>query len=101
MHEIWSFLGLVGYYRRFMEEFSRLSGPLTALTKKNAKFMWSDKCENSFLELNNRLTTTTVLPLPEPYKSYVVYSDASKARWVCTDVGKTGNHLCFTSIDGP
>ena len=83
VHEIRSFLGLAGYYRRFVEGFSRLSGPLTALTKKNVKFTWNDKCETSFLELKKRLTTAPVLTLPEPLKSFVVYSDASKAGLGC------------------
>jgi hypothetical protein len=51
VHEIRSFLGLAGYYRRFVEGFSNLSGPLTALTKKNTHFQWNDKCEASFKEL--------------------------------------------------
>ena len=46
--EIRSFLGLAGYYRRFVEGFSKLSMPLTELTKKNQRFVWSDKCETSF-----------------------------------------------------
>jgi len=49
--EICSFLGLAGYYRRFIEKFSSLSGPLTALTKKNSPFIWSVECEESFQEL--------------------------------------------------
>jgi hypothetical protein len=51
VHEIRSFLGLVGYYRRFVEGFSKLFGPLTALTKKNARFEWTDECEHSFQEI--------------------------------------------------
>jgi hypothetical protein len=51
VHEIRSFLGLAGYYRRFVEGFSKLSGPLTALTRKNAHFLWTDECEQSFQEL--------------------------------------------------
>ena len=46
--KIRSFLGLAGYYRRFVEGFSSLAAPLTALTKKNKKFEWIDKCEQSF-----------------------------------------------------
>ena len=67
VREIRSFLGLAEYYRRFVEGFSRLSGPLTALTQKNADFVWSDKCERSFQELKNRLTTTPVLALPKSH----------------------------------
>ena len=46
--EIQSFLGLVGYYRRFVEHFSLIATPLTWLTKKNVKFEWDDKCEQNF-----------------------------------------------------
>ncbi|XP_035546655.1 uncharacterized protein LOC118348672 [Juglans regia] len=78
VREIRSFLGLAGYYRKFVEGFSRLSGPLTALTRKNVEFVWSDKCERSFQELKRRLTTAPVLALPEPHKPFVIFSDASK-----------------------
>lgn len=57
VHEIQSFLGLAGYYRHFVEGFSKLSNPLTALTKKNACFEWTDECEHSFQELKQRLVT--------------------------------------------
>jgi hypothetical protein len=53
VHEIRSFLRLVGYYRRFIKGFSKLSGPLTALTRKNACFLWMDECEQSFQEKND------------------------------------------------
>jgi len=48
MTEIWSFLGLVGYYRRFIEGFSIIASPLTKLTRKEIKFVWSEECETSF-----------------------------------------------------
>ncbi|XP_040998176.1 uncharacterized mitochondrial protein AtMg00860-like [Juglans microcarpa x Juglans regia] len=83
VHEIQSFLGLPGYYRCFMEGFSKLSGPLTALTKKNARYVWTEKCEQSFVELKERLSTALVLALPEPHKPYVVFSDASKSGLGC------------------
>jgi hypothetical protein len=59
--EIRSFLGLARYYRRFIEGFSKLAKPMTALLEKNTKFVWSDKCQASFEELKKRLTTTPVL----------------------------------------
>jgi len=83
VREIHSFLGLAGYYRRFIEGFSSLSGPLTALTKKNAPFVWSEKCEASFQELKYRLVTAPVLTLPMESVGYVVYTDASKKRLEC------------------
>jgi hypothetical protein len=59
--EIRSFLGLAGYCRRFIKGFSKLAKPLTALLEKNAKFIWSDKCQANFEGLKKRLTTTLVL----------------------------------------
>jgi len=64
--EIRSFLGLAGYYRRFIEGFSKIAMPLTQLTKKGQKFEWTENCENSFQELKKRLTTSPVLALPDP-----------------------------------
>ena len=55
--EIRSFLGLAGYYRRFVEGFSSIASPLTKLTQKAVKFQWSEACEKSFQELKKRLTT--------------------------------------------
>src|SRR3954463_12396373 len=55
--EIRSFLGLAGYYRRFVRDFSKLAAPLTRLTRKGTPFTWSEDCEASFLELKTRLTT--------------------------------------------
>ncbi|CAL5350626.1 unnamed protein product [Camellia sinensis] len=57
--EIRSFLGLAGYYRRFVKDFSALAFPLTRLTRNGVKFVWDELCEKSFLELKARLTTTS------------------------------------------
>jgi hypothetical protein len=77
VHEIRSFLGLAGYYRRFAEGFSNLSGPLTTLPKKNAHFQWNDKCEVSFQKLKKRLVSTPILVLPRESEKFVVFSYAS------------------------
>ena len=61
--EIKSFLGLAGYYRRFVKDFSRITGPMSRLTQKNVKFEWTDKVEDSFQELKKRLTMAPVLAL--------------------------------------
>ena len=58
MVEIRSFLGLVGYYRRFIEVFSKIALPLTRLTHKGVNFEWSDNCEHSFNELKNIFVTS-------------------------------------------
>ena len=69
--EIRSFLGLAGYYRRFIEGFSKLAKPMTALLEKNAKFVWSEKCQANFEELKKRLTTALVLVLPDLSKNFL------------------------------
>jgi hypothetical protein len=83
VREIRSFLGLAGYYRRFIAGFSALSGPLTALTRKNAPYVWSDECEESFQELKQRLVSAPVLTLPMESVGYVVYTDASRKGLGC------------------
>ena len=74
--DIRSFLGLAGYYRRFIDKFSLLAAPLTRLTKKDVEFIWCAKCESSFLELKRRLTTAPVLTIPVPGGKLMVYTDA-------------------------
>ncbi|XP_073137245.1 uncharacterized protein [Henckelia pumila] len=76
--EIRSFLGFVGYYRKFIKGFSSIVVPLTALTKKNAKFIWKPECQESFDVLKEALTTAPVLAMPSGEGDFVVYTDASK-----------------------
>ena len=76
--EVRSFLGLSRYYQRFIEGFSKLALPLTPLTRKGQAYVWDSKCENSFLELKKRLTSASVLILPNLKESFVVYCDALK-----------------------
>ncbi|KAK4397687.1 Retrovirus-related Pol polyprotein from transposon.6 [Sesamum angolense] len=65
-----SFLGLAGYYRRFLKDFFVVAKPLTNLLKKNAPFNWNDKCAQSFEELKKRLTSAPILALPSGYGGY-------------------------------
>jgi hypothetical protein len=81
--EIHIFLGLAGYYQRFIEGFSKLAKPMIALLEKNAKFIWSKKCQINFEELKKRLTTTPVLILPDLSKSFSIYCDASRFGLGC------------------
>ncbi|XP_052734096.1 uncharacterized mitochondrial protein AtMg00860-like [Vigna angularis] len=81
--EIRSFVGLAGYYRRFIESFSRIVAPLTQLTRKDQPFVWTDKCEKSFLELKQKLTSASILVIPEPSKKFEVYCDASHQGLGC------------------
>ena len=63
--EIRSFLGLVGYYKRFIEDLSWLAAPMTRLTRKGIKFEWNDLCEKAFQELKRRLTLAPIMIVPE------------------------------------
>ncbi|XP_027151991.1 uncharacterized protein LOC113752048 [Coffea eugenioides] len=71
------------YYRRFIQDFSKIAGPMTELTKKGTKFIWTPKCESSFQELKKRLTSAPILVLPDGGEGYAVYSDASKEGLGC------------------
>ena len=77
--EIRSFLGLAGYYRRFIEDFSRIAAPMTRLTLKEVKFDWHDRCEEAFQELKRRLTSAPILVVSDRGQGYIVYCDASRA----------------------
>ena len=81
--KIRSFLGLVGYYRRFIEEFSKIAAPMTRLTRKEVKFDWDDRCEEAFHELKRRLTFAPILIVPDRGQGYTVYCDASRAGLGC------------------
>ncbi|KAL0561652.1 hypothetical protein IC582_002092 [Cucumis melo] len=81
--EVRSFLGLAGYYRRFVENFSCIATPLTQLTRKGAPFVWSKACEDSFQNLKQKLVTAPVLTVPDGSGSFVIYSDASKKGLGC------------------
>ncbi|MBT1552605.1 ribonuclease H family protein, partial [Klebsiella pneumoniae] len=72
-----SFLGLAGYYRRFIQDFSRIAAPLTRLTRKGVVYDWDEKCEFAFRELQQRLTSAPVLVGPSSGTGYTVYCDAS------------------------
>ena len=61
--EVRSFLGLAGYYRRFMKNFSKIAAPLARLTQKNVKFNLTDRCEKHFLLLKDLLTSAPILVL--------------------------------------
>jgi len=76
--DIRSFLGLAGYYRRFIENFSKIAKPMTELLKKDTKFKWTEECEASFQELKKHLVIAPMLILPEQRKDYQVYCYTSR-----------------------
>lgn len=75
--EVRSFMGLAGYYRKYVEGFSRIAAPITSLQKKEKRFEWTEKCEESFQLLKEKLTTAPVLTIPDPNGHFVVITDAS------------------------
>ncbi|GJV61047.1 putative reverse transcriptase domain-containing protein [Tanacetum coccineum] len=75
--EVQQFLGLAGYYRRFIKEFSLISKPLTKLTQKNKSYVWGDDEEEAFQTLKLKLCSAPILSLPEGSEDFVVYCDAS------------------------
>jgi hypothetical protein len=81
--EVCSFLGLAGYYRRFIENFSKIVKPLTSLLVKRVDFSWTDERQMAFDGLKKRLTTVPVLTLPDQSKRFTVYCDALKDGLGC------------------
>jgi hypothetical protein len=81
--DIRSFLGLAGYYRRFIEGFSKISKPMTELLAKCKTFEWTPRHEASFQELKKRLTTPLVLTMPGVERPFSIYCDASRQGLGC------------------
>ena len=83
VHQVRSFLGLAGYYRRFISDFSKIVKPITGLLKNDTKFDWSSKCNEAFEQLKVLLTTAPVLAQPDIEKPFDVYCDASGSGLGC------------------
>ena len=81
--EVKQFLGLIGYYHKFVPRFSDLGQPLNALTRKNITFEWTPICQESFEMLKTSLMTEPILTYPDPNLPYVWFTDASKYAWAC------------------
>jgi hypothetical protein len=89
VHQICSFLGLAGYYRRFIPDFSRIAKPMTELLKKGVKFVWSEECDQAFHTLRKHLTSAPVLTQPDMSKPFEVFCDASGTSLGCVLMKKT------------
>jgi hypothetical protein len=94
--EIWSFLGLAGYYRRFIKDFSKIAKPMTKLLKKNKTFEWIAEWQASFEELRKHLTLAPVLILPDLTKKFDIYYDASR-RELGYVLMQEGQVVCYAS----
>jgi hypothetical protein len=96
VHQIRSFLGLAGYYRRFILDFSRIAKPMTKLLKKGVKFVWSEACEKAFHTLRQHLTSAPVLVQPDNSKPFEVFCDASGTGLSCV-LMQEGRVIAYTS----
>ena len=92
--DVRSFLGMAGYYRRFIENFSKIAKPMTELLKKGKKFEWSEKAEESFQTLKTKLTTAPVLALPDTSKDFVIFCDALLQGLGCVLMQEIGRASC-------
>ena len=81
--EVKQFLGLVGYYRKFIPRYADIARPLNALTRKDVEFVWDNICQKSFDLLKAKVSEEPVLVYPDPSKPYVLFTDASKYAWSC------------------
>ncbi|GJT73221.1 putative reverse transcriptase domain-containing protein [Tanacetum coccineum] len=88
--------GLAGYYRRFIENFSKIAKPLTLLTQKNKTYVWGDKQDEAFQILKEKLCNAPVLALPDGPDDFVVYCDASKQGFGCV-LMQRGKVLAYAS----
>jgi hypothetical protein len=96
MLEICRFLGLAGYYRCFVQNFSSIAKPLTRLTEKGADFEWDNDCEVSFQTLKHKLVKAHILSLSESGKRFTVYTDASRIGLGCV-LMQDGKMLAYGS----
>jgi hypothetical protein len=83
VHQVRSFRGLAGYYRRFIPDFSKIVKPITSLLKNDTKFNWSSRCNKAFEQLKVLLTTAPVLAQPDIEKPFDIYCDASGSGLGC------------------
>ena len=103
--EVKQFLGLIGYYQKFVPCFADISRPLTKLTRHNVVFEWTDQCAKAFNHLRELLMEYPILRYPNPTQGYILYTDASGIGWsgVLTqehldEKGKAKNHpICYVS----
>ena len=101
--EVKQFLGLVGYYGKFIPRFADISWVLTHLTKKDVEFKWTPECENCFQILKEFLQQAPILKYPDPQASYTLYTDASKYAYAGvltqhSDGIGPPHHLCKWTI---
>ena len=96
--QVKQFLGLVGYYRKFVPHFSDIARPLTQLTQKNEGFKWSTECDKCFHMLKDYLQEAPILRYPDPAADYILYTDASKYAYAgVLTIDGTDHPVAYTS----
>ena len=98
--QVKQFLGLVGYYTKFIPHFSDIARPLTQLTRKNEGFNWSTECDKCFHLLKDYLQEALILRYPDPTADYTLYTDASKYAYagvLTQSIDRTDHSLAYTS----
>jgi hypothetical protein len=96
VRDIQSFLGLIGYYQRIIEGFSKISKPMTEIFEKDKKVKWTPACEASSQELMKHLTTTPILVMPDMEKSFSIYCNALVQGLVCV-LMQDGHMVAYAS----
>jgi hypothetical protein len=91
-----SFMGLVGYYKRFIEGFSKIAHPITSLQRKGVKFQWTLDCEKSFQHLKQLLTSAPILRIVDPNKDFIVCTNACK-EGLGGVLSRNGLVICYES----
>jgi hypothetical protein len=94
--EIQSFLGLTGYYRRFIEGFSKIAKPMTSLLEKGKEFKWTHACQESFNQLKFKLMSPLVLVMPDLQKGFDIYCDACRLSLGCV-LMQEGHVIAYAS----
>jgi hypothetical protein len=89
-------MGFSAYYRRFIKCFSKLANPITSLQKKGVKFEWTFECEERFQQMNNILTSASILKITNPYEYFAVCTDASKGG-IDGVLMQNGHVVCYES----
>jgi len=89
-------MGIIGYYKRFIEGFSKIVYQITSLQKKGIRFTWSQKCQDNFDKLKRLLTTAPILRVANPDKDFTVCMDASK-EGLGGVLTQDGHVICYES----
>lgn len=77
-HKVQNFMGLVGYYQRFLEGFSKIAKPITTLQCKEIRYEWTNECDSAFINLKWLLTSVPILQVSNMDKDFILCMDASK-----------------------